>query len=241
MKLFLEFIAVFVIAILPMILGSLSIASGSNYLKTMSIKERILIEVVRYLGEILLIAYIVSSHPEGWGYVGLAIDPNEFDRAIVLTVAATGYILVLLLIARAKKNKQYEKRSKEVFETGAWSNFKTLGERIIYLPVMWLGVIAEDIIFRGYLIFPLGAQTGMIMPWIILSITLSVLGHLYQGGNFQSVLWHVLFAGVLIIVSLMAQTVIAAILPHLVYNTIWILLGWAKLSKKEMQQGEVVS
>jgi hypothetical protein len=243
MKLLLEFLAIFVIAILPMIVSSRLFASDKTYVKTMPIKQRVLLEITRDLGVILLIAYIVSSRPEGWRYVGLAIDPNAFEGAAILSVAATGYMLFILLQARAraKKNKQLEEQSKEIFEAGAWSNFKTWGERILYLPVLWLAVITEDIIFRGYLIFALSARTGRLMPWIILSITLSILIHLYQGINFRIIWSHVMFAGIFIIVALMAQTVIAAIIPHLVYDTVWILSGWAKLSKKEMRSSEATS
>ena len=100
-----------------------------------------------------------------------------------------------------------------------------------YLFSLWLGGIAEDLVFRGYLVLGLGAQTGSYYPWIVLSIFLSVASHLYQGVNRRIMLGQMIFAAIFITISLITRSVITAIIPHLVYDTIWLLRGWEKDSK----------
>jgi membrane protease YdiL (CAAX protease family) len=86
---------------------------------------------------------------------------------------------------------------------------------------LWLGVIAEDLVFRGYLVLGLGARTGSYFPWMVLSIILSIAAHLYQGVSWKLMLGQGLFALIFTGVSLITNND-TAIIPHLVY-TIWLL------------------
>ena len=54
-------------------------------------------------------------------------------------------------------------------------------ERIVFLPILFLGVIGEELLYRGYLVLILGNETGFMALWVLLSIVLSVVAHLYQG------------------------------------------------------------
>ena len=244
MKSFLEFFAVFTIAILPQILSSAFSASNKEFLKRFTGKQRILVNLSSFCGMILLAVYVAMSHLEGWAYIGLGFDKNSLPRIIIIAAAGTAYLFLIFVIAkfRSQKDRQKnEQRKNDVFEAGGWANLKSFGERAAYLPTLWIGIVAEDMIFRGYLIFGLQTQTGLLLPWIILSMTLSILVHLYQGTGWRILLGQGFFAIIFISVSLLAQNIVAAIIPHLVYDTIWMLQGWANLSKKEAQQSEPVS
>jgi membrane protease YdiL (CAAX protease family) len=185
---------------------------------------------------ILLAVYIAMSHPEGWAFIGLGFDENSLPKIIMITAAATVYLLLIFVITKFRSQKERQKieqRKNDIFEAGRWTDLKSFWERAAYLPTLWLGNVAEDLIFRGYLIFGLQAQTGLLLPWIILSISLSILVHLYQGTGWRILLGQGIFAIIFITISLLAQNIVAAIIPHMVYDTIWILQGWANLSKQE--------
>jgi membrane protease YdiL (CAAX protease family) len=244
MKSVLEFFAVFTIAILPQILSSVFSVSNKEFLKRFTGRQRILVNLSSFSGMILLAAYVAMSHPEGWAYIGLRFNEESLPRIIIVTSAATFYLLLIFIIAKFRSQKERQKieqRKNDIFEAGRWTDLKSFWERAAYLPTLWIGILAEDLIFRGYLIFGLRAQTGLLLPWIILSVSFSILVHLYQGTGWRILLGQGIFAIIFITVSLLAQNIIAAIIPHLVYDTIWMLQGWANMPKKEPQPNESVS
>ncbi len=230
MEIGLEFFTVFSVAILPHLLGSIFILTNKDYLKHFLPWQRMISSGVHEVAKIFLLTYIATSLPIGLAAIGLKFTGIDISRAIAISGFATGYLLLVFVITKLRSKKIQERREelrKAVFEAGGFSSFKTLSQRAAYLVTLWLGVIAEDLIFRGYLVIGLGARTGTYWPWIILSILLSVAVHLYQGLSRQVVLAQVFFAIVFIVVSLTTGNVVAAILPHLVYDTIWVLQGWA--------------
>lgn len=244
MKPILEFFVVFTITILPQILSSALSARDKDFLRRFTGKQRILVNLSSFSGMTLLAIYIALSHPEGWSYIGLGFEKNSLQNVAIISIAGTAYLLLIFAIAKVRSPKQrkaLEQRKADIFKAGAWVDLKSFWERAAYLPTLWLGVIAEDLIFRGYLIFGLQAQTGYLLPWIFLSAILSVFVHLYQGANWRIMLGQAVLALLFIGISIWAQNIIAAIIPHLVYDTIWILQGWAKIAKSEAQQEQAAA
>jgi membrane protease YdiL (CAAX protease family) len=244
MKTVLEFFVVFTVTILPQILSSIFSARDREFLRRFTGKQRILVNLSTFSGMVLLALYIAMSHPEKWSYIGLGFEKNSLQNIVIISVAGTAYLLLIFALAKVrspKKRQELEQRKDDVFKAGAWTEMRSLGERMAYMPTLWLGNIAEDLIFRGYLIFGLQAQTGLLLPWIFLSMSLSILVHLYQGFNWRVLLGQGIFALLFIGISIWAQNIVAAIIPHLVYDTIWILQGWVKMSKNEIQQEQAAA
>lgn len=97
-------------------------------------------------------------------------------------------------------------------------------------------VMAEEIVYRGYLVLLLGTRTGMYVPWMILSVILSIVIHLYQGIKLVNIVSHLAFASLFIGLTVATQNLAAAIGPHLVYNFIYTVRIWGQERRKEDQQ-----
>jgi membrane protease YdiL (CAAX protease family) len=241
MQVFLEFLVVFTVCILPQIAAALFILHDPDYTKRWSPGERTVLGWITHSAAILLVVYIAYNQPTGPAALGLRLPKGV--RLITLFVGGltTLYLVALSFSDRLRSQKVREEREvirKAVFKAGGFSNPQGFRSRTAFLGSIWLGVIAEDLVFRGYLVLGLGTQTGLLWPWVLLSLLLSVAVHLYQGLNWRIMLSQALFALIFIIAVLVTGNVFAAILPHLVYDTIWLLRGWAKSPAQELAQIE---
>jgi len=239
----LEFFVVFTVAILPHLLGGIFILTNKDYLKHFLPWQRMVASAVQDVSKILLLAYIAADQTNGLAAIGLSIGLDEIPMTIIIAAFAAGYLSLLFVIHHLRSKKEQARREelrKSIFEAGGFSTFKTLGERCAYLVSLWLGVIAEDLVFRGYLVLGLGARTGTLAPCIILSVLLSVAVHLYQGLSWRVMFTQAVFACLFIAAAVTAGNILAAILPHLVYDTIWVLQGWAKDAKGSTVHSESI-
>jgi membrane protease YdiL (CAAX protease family) len=235
MRIALEISTVLAVAILPHLLGSIFILTNRDYLKHFLPWQRMVSSALHDVSKILLMLYIAAQPSNGLAAIGLSIDPDRIRMTIFIAAFATGYLSLIFVIARLRSKKQQQAREelrRSVFEVGGFSTFKTPGQRGAYLPSLWLGVIAEDLVFRGYLVLGLGARTGTLAPWIALSILLSVVMHLYQGLNWHLMFTQAVFSSIFIAAAVTSGNILAAIIPHLVYDTIWILQGWMKADQR---------
>lgn len=243
MKIFLEFLVVFSGCILPQIAGTFFVLKDKNYFQKLTPKQRIVTNWVTHIGSIILIIYVGTNHATGIESIGLSLSKNALPKIIIVSGLTTGYLSLIFFSQKLRSKKKQEEREKlrrTAFEAGGFSSFNGFWERGYYLVGMWLGVVAEDLVFRGFLVLGLGIQTGIFWPWIILSVFLSIIVHLYQGTNPRLMLSQGLFALIFILVTLITNSVLAAIIPHLVYDTIWMLRGWAKTSRITVPQSEPV-
>jgi membrane protease YdiL (CAAX protease family) len=241
MKLPLELALVFTAAILPHILAAFYILLDPKYLGSLPPWQRMLTGGVHDTGKILLIAYIAASHADGFTAFGLVIPPDKLVDTLLYGLLTAGYLSLVFVAGRLRSKADQARREallRTVFEAGGFSHFRSPRERAAYLIVLWTGVVAEDLVFRGYLVLGLGALTGVYWPWVIASVLLSTVLHLYQGLNRQIMLAQALFAGIFIALTLWTGNVYAAILAHLAYDTIWVVRGWAKYSGPEPQPPE---
>ena len=234
MKTVLEFFVVFSIAILPQILGSIFSMKDPEHLRKFSPVQRTASNLGRWSGIILLLIYIALDHPPGLWFIGLRFPSSGLPLALLVSGFTTVYLSLVFVLPRFRSRQfqeQTESVRRSIFAAGAFDTYHGLWGKLSYLFTLWLGVVAEDLVFRGYLVLGLGALTGSYFPWIVLSIFFSVASHLYQGLDRRIMLGQVIFAAIFTTVSLITGSVITAIIPHLVYDTIWLLRGWAKDSK----------
>jgi hypothetical protein len=237
MNVTLEFLVVFTVAILPQIVGSFLSIKDREYFRKFTPEQRTVSNLGRWIGIIFLLFYIAMNHSNGLFSIGLGFGRNGIPKIILVAGITTGYLLLIFVLGRLRSKKiqeQTETVRRSIFAAGAFSTYRGFWGRSAYLLTLWLGVIAEDLVFRGYLVLGLVAQTGDYFLWIVLSIALSIAAHLYQGTSARLMLGQGLFALIFIGVSLITNNVITAIIPHLVYDTVWLLRGWAKDSKDEV-------
>ena len=234
----LEFSVVFTVAILPQIISSVLSIRDREYFRRITADQRTTTNIARWLGVILLLMYVGENHADGLSFIGVSFDLGQIPQVLLVSAMTTAYLSLIFVLPRWRSKKvqeQIETRRKSVFEAGAFSTYRGFWERFGYLCSVWLDVIAEDLVFRGYLVLGLGSLTGGYLPWIVLSVSLSLVAHLYQGSSVRLMLGQGFFAMIFIAVSLFTHNVITAIIPHLVYDTVWFVSGWAKDSGSEPQ------
>jgi membrane protease YdiL (CAAX protease family) len=220
-----EFLTVFILAILPQILVSFYPEKLRVLLVNFPDNWRFLSTLPSRLGVILLILYLALSRQDDLNIMGLNLQ-NVFSFK---TLFAAGFLTVYLLLIfvvvdRRSKRMQPEIRSvqeRTLLAMRIPPHAAGLHKALAFVD-LWLAVIGEELVYRGYLILMLGRESGSYMPWIIFSLILSVLIHLYQGRHLRLILTHLILAGFFILAMMVAQSLWAAIIPHLVYNTVWL-------------------
>jgi membrane protease YdiL (CAAX protease family) len=242
MKTAIEFLVIFAIAILPEITGSIFILQDRELLvRGSSNKQKIVSRWIRHISIIILVIYIAANQPSGLSSIGLSFEPSEIPGILIVGGLTTAYLLLIFLFSKLRSKPEQDKTdklAKSIFEAGAFHVYSGSLEKVTFLISMWLGVVAEELVYRGYIVLALGFQTGTFIPWVILSILLSVCIHLYQGAERRIMLSHVFFAIIFITVTLITKNIITAMIPHLIYDTVWLLRGWAKTRKAQTLQAE---
>jgi membrane protease YdiL (CAAX protease family) len=230
MKTLLEFSIVFVGMILPQILSSLFRVQIRRMQEGIPNLLRLSLQGLNYAGSILVLLYIAIGQPGGLASIGLTLVPSQLPRTLYMAAGATCYLLLVFVIIRFRSKdvqQDVQIRQRQVLAAMGYSQYRALPERVAAMINLWLGVVVEELVFRGYLILLLGARTGSYIPWLVFSIFLTVTVHLYQGFTWKVAYAHVFFAGVFIVAALVTGNLVAALIPHLVYDTVWILQGWS--------------
>jgi membrane protease YdiL (CAAX protease family) len=229
-KIILEFLIVFCAYILPGIVLSMFMLRDRDLLKRSAAWLRIVSGAISSFAVAALVYYIATNHPGGPAAFGLSLQVN-LPLALVVGGLAAGYLLFIVLVGelRLKSMSDEQKTARRaVFEASGFTIYTGFWQKSGFLASVWLGILAEDFVFRGYLVLGLASLTGVTWPWVLLSTALSVVGHLYQGWRPAQIFTHTFFALLFIIVSVSTGSVFAAVLPHLVYDTAVILRGWTR-------------
>ena len=222
----LEFISVLTLAVLPQVLVSFYPDEMRHLLGKLPGNWRLLSTLPSRIGVILLVLYISASRLDEFHSIGL----NFREARSPITLLAAGFLTVYLLLIfifsnlRSKKVKEeitnIQQRTLAILQ---YSNSAGFWQRLFYFVDLWLAVIGEELVYRGYLILLLGRQTGSFTPWIIFSIALSIVIHLYQGRTWRLALGQMILAILFILAVMVTKSLFAALIPHLVYNTVWLM------------------
>ncbi len=232
----LEFIAVLSVGVLPSILSSLLAVRNPAYLKDVGPGSRVLNQWIHSVAEIAVVSLVALNHPGGLASVGLytPFQRNQVGNqsAAVLGSALIAYVILLLFIVGAlgKAIKKLINRHVDVSNPlQSWlPAYRDSWERVAFLSLLPFPIIGEELVYRGYLVLLCGAMTGTFVPWILLSVALSVVIHLYQGVHLSHVIQHSAMAGVFIAAALITNNLIAAIVPHLLLDLYWFINAWPR-------------
>jgi membrane protease YdiL (CAAX protease family) len=229
-----EFFLVMFVGVFPLFMGSYFLVFYKR--PNFTGKE----EIVRYwigaTAMILTVLYVATNHVNGLSLIGLisdksknasAVDVGMVSFAIVMGI----YILGIKILQKEKKlaDQPLDITLPHIERIILYKNF---WERLAYLIDLSEMVIAEELVFRGFLVLFCGTVTGSYVPWIIVSISFSVIVHLYQGKKTSYILFHAMAAAVFIGVTIFTRNILSAITAHLFYNIPWTIGIWSRTDKQ---------
>lgn len=235
----LMFFVVFTLIIAPSILYSFWVDDIRDITSKFSNRWRYSTSIVRILGEILLMLYIAQQQKTEFHSIGLNLERESILGGLVVAGLATAYLSIIFIKSNNASDERKNKinvQKRETLDKLGLSSVETFFEKVIALTILWLGVILEELVYRGFIILVMGSLTGTYLPWIVLSAVLSVLVHLYQGRTWRLIYAYVFLAVVFTVVTMVTKNIFAAIIPHIFYDTVWLLRGWKSL--KERQDGQ---
>jgi membrane protease YdiL (CAAX protease family) len=239
MSICLEFSVVFTVAILPQVLIAFYPDEIRDLLSKLPGNWRFLSTLPSRIGAILLILYISATRSDEFHSIGLNLQDATSSLALLGTGLLTGYLLLIFVFSslRSKKVKgEITNMQQRTLTILRYSNTTGFWQRLFYFIDLWLAVIGEELVYRGYLILLLGRQTGNLIPWMTFSVTLSIVVHLYQGRTWRLAISHMIFASLFIFAAVVTNSLFAALIPHLAYNTVWLIRALRHTSKKVVTQ-----
>lgn len=239
MKSIIEFGAIFAVGILNHMIGAFFYSKRSNYQQVFTPTENLL----RYWGGsisgILVVLLVAINNSNGLISIGIITNGNT-GNPIFIGIISISFFLIFLagiqrLINYIRKIPSENKIDLSNPAVTGLSQYQSKLERLAYLTVLPFVVISEDLIYRGYLVLMLGSKTQSYLPWIILSVILSVIIHLYQGRNITTMLYQAAFALYFIILTIWTGNILTPITAHLYYDILWTLGVWKKANSATTQ------
>jgi len=224
MKLVLEILAVTFAGILPALLGSYFYIKYPDYSNRYNNLENLIIRWANSLLGIFVVLLVAYNQPDGFVSIGIITHQcGENGGAILIGVFTFSIFVILFSIVQKLINKIRKKEPPQEIDLSKPSpsrilRYQNRWERRSYLSVLPIAAISEDLICRGYLVLYLGNLTNNFIPWIVLSVTLSILIHLYQGRDKGTILFHFLFAAFFIAITLVTKNILAPIAAHVFLN-----------------------
>ena len=247
MQTFIEFGAVFTVGVLDHLLGVYSYLRYPDYYRRISASVYLLKEWIVSLSAIFVVLLVALNQPEGLASVGIIVGLETNGIAILsgLLMMAFGLIFIGYFIQFFQYLRKHPRKDEINLSNPAVTNillYRSNSERLAYLSALPYAAIAEELVYRGYFVLLLGHKTQTYLPWVILSVTFSVIIHLYQGRNLNNLVWHTVFALFFIFLALWTKNILATATAHILYNTIFVRNVWKKadqpaITKKE--QGRI--
>jgi membrane protease YdiL (CAAX protease family) len=242
MKAILEFIAVASTAIVPSIYGALRSRRLPVDTEESSPMERLFGGLLLSVSAIAVVLIISLGQSEGLRSVGF-FNGEEGSILSPYMVAMLGFIGVAFILWVVQRLLHIDPKERFApskphiariiqYDRNRW-------ERLAFLAQLPLAVMAEELVYRGYLVLLLGTYTGTYIPWIILSIALSVVVHLYQGRDKITILSHLLMATLFVGVAVYSGSIIPATTVHFLGNAAFTFRIWSQASKQKKAEEDV--
>lgn len=239
MKSIVEFGAVFAVGILNHMMGAFFYSKRFDCRRYFSLIENLLRYWVASISGIFVVLLVAINQPNGLASVGIiggAADKNPFFIGVMFT----SFVMLFLASIQWLSNsfRKISPGDETVLSNPVIQEmvqYQSRIEKLAYLTVLPFIVASEDLIYRGYLVLMLGQRTHSYLPWIILSVVLSVIIHLYQGKNVAKMLYHATFALYFIALTLWTGNVMTAIVAHFFYDFIGVVSVWQKADKMNLQ------
>lgn len=242
-RLVLEVLLVFSVAVVSNVLGSTIILKYPKYsTENQPIPLRLTGQFLQGLTMVSLVFYIASNQPQGLPAVGLPsiwkpdladmvhyIESKSYNWLFLLLGGMVVYAGFLLLQALGYKLLGKKKEPADNPAIRSLADYRTPWQRLTFLFVLFLGILGEELVYRGYLVLYLGEKTGAVAVWAVVSILLSVIIHLYQG--YSRVIHQFLFATLAVLMTIWSGNLMMALGMHLYLNTIVTLRVWSGKTK----------
>lgn len=234
MDFLLELFLVMFIGVFPWFMGSYFLSFYKR--PRLSGVEEIIRDWIPAIATLLTVVYVALNQPDGISTIGLSRDKSQNSQAgFVGFMYMTGALWLYII-----GNKIYQKvkpRPEQPIDVTLPQVeriilHKNIWERLTYLVVLAELVIAEDLVFRGYLVLLCGTITGSFFPWIILSICFSVFVHLYQGRKISYIIFHAVSAAFLIGLTILTRNIFSTIVAHLFYDILVTVGVWRRTDKQ---------
>jgi membrane protease YdiL (CAAX protease family) len=236
-----ELILVAAVAILPSAAGSLfSVLHPEAARRRLEATDPFQISLMRFvqsIGGIAAVLLVALGQPEGLASIGIRLgQPVVLTDALLTSLLIVVSILVAVLVVRLLLGPRLKRD--ETSPHGRLLEFafhKTRWDRMLYATVMPFSAVAEEMTYRGYLVLLFADRTGNLVPWILLSIGLTITIHLYQGIRVPLILFHTVYAALMIWLTLYSGGIEGPILIHATWNTVNFIRTWQAADREVAQ------
>lgn len=249
MRVILEFVSIIFVSVIPQLASGFVAASRPDSIRSSTPLEILIRYWTGSVSAIVVVLLVAVGQPNGTASVGIVTPstPLAASNANAILVGIISVVLMILatyvahglsrLLGRSVPDEPFNVSNPWVVMLLRYQEF---WGRFAHVTVVPLTVIAEEMVYRGYLVLFLGSQTRAFIPWIILSIALSVLVHLYQGRNAKSLALHALYAALFIALVLLTNNILTPIVAHVYFNMISASQTWRRAEELGVQPGSAV-
>ncbi len=240
-----EFLAIFTTSILNHIIGAFFYSKRPDYMKSFTVTENLLRDWGSSISAIFVVVLVASNQPDGLASIGILTGQSSAVtnlNAILIGLISISLLVIAIaygqkFILHVRKKEPETKIDVSNPAVGRVLQYRDISELIAYLSVLPFIVISEDLVYRGYLVLLLGNRTHTFIPWIILSIILSIIVHLYQGRKINYMALIAISSALFIGLTIATGNILAPIAGHLFYDLSWAVGIWKKGKHLEPQPG----
>jgi membrane protease YdiL (CAAX protease family) len=223
------------VGVLPDILASIGVSkSPGTSQQDCPAPMWFLSQFTRYVSIILLVCYLVLNQPSGLSSVGVQLKTADFVVSLFGSVIVYSCFILIYSLGYRLVHKRRQEIDLAAPGTRAFAMQRTVWERIVFLPILFLGVIGEELLYRGYLVLFLGNETNSVLLWALLSVVLSMATHLYQGRSL--IVYHLLFATIAVSMTVLTGSIVMSTTMHLYANLTSALKVWSVVDKTIAKQ-----
>ncbi len=224
---------------MPAVLASIKPRRNLESYLALPFPLRLANELSQNLSVILVLVYLSLDHPNGLSSIGFG--SSTYNVGFLLTGSISVYFFFVLFVAIVTRitrggQSDYGRIDFSRPDIQVTTSYRTPGERLMYLMVLTLGVLAEELVYRGYLVLFLGRETGALALCAVISILLSVIIHLYQGRS--TILFHFLFAILVVSLAIGTKSILLPVGIHLYANISAAIHIWISKPQEASQQSE---
>jgi membrane protease YdiL (CAAX protease family) len=233
MKSIIEFGAIFAVGILNHMIGSFFYSKRSDYQKSFTVTENLLRYWSGSISGILVVLLVAINNPDGLASVGIIKSSSNDKNPFFIGIMSISFLILFLVVPQRlvnyfRKTTLENKIDLSNPATSGLFQYQSKLEKLAYLTVLPFIVISEDLIYRGYLVLMLGGKTHTYLPWIILSVILSVIIHLYQGRKIAYLFFQATAALLFIGLTIWTGNILTPIIAHLYYDVLWTIGVWKR-------------
>lgn len=219
----LGFVAVLLLGVGNLVLGSFSRIRHPEYDTSVKASDHLLLYWFSALAVIAVVLLAALDQPGGLAELGIP-TLRESNTDAECWPFLLGYLLIFAPSffggwVRRRSGRPREANLDPSRPSVAMAlQYRDGWQRLAYLSVLPFIVTSEDLVFRGYLILFMASRTAILIPWLVISILLSVVIHLYQGRDVKTIGTHIYFAGLFAGLIIWTHNILIPIGLHLFYN-----------------------